>query len=168
MKKWWKDPIQKSIVAAKISDSVKRMNDLRPVKKLTFKSVFLGKYKKEESGCWIWQKSKDQKGYGRIQSKGKKWSAHRLSFTLSKGNILKGMSVCHSCDNPPCINPDHLWLGTMGDNMLDMMKKGRGRISKLSDEDKIKIKTMAGAGYSQEDIARQFDTSLNVVRFIVS
>lgn len=132
------------------------------------KKILKNKYKKDSNGCWIWQKSKNEKGYGRIQVKGKMWAAHRLSFTLSKGNILKGMVVCHSCDNPSCINPDHLWLGTMGENMLDMMKKGRGRISKLSDEDKSKIVSLTSAGYSKEDIARQFDTSLGVVIFILN
>ena len=132
------------------------------------KSILKNKYKKDSSGCWIWQRSKNEKGYGRIQVKGKMWAAHRLSFTLYKGNILKGMVVCHSCDNPSCINPAHLWLGTMGENMLDMMKKGRGRIAKLSEEDKAKIVSMASTGYSEEDISRQFDTSLGVVRFVVN
>jgi hypothetical protein len=75
-------------------------------------------------GCWIWQGSPyRQTGYGRFGNK----LAHRLSYEKHKGDIPDGMIVCHRCDTPLCINPDHLFLGTMRDNSLDMSSKGRAR-----------------------------------------
>ena len=68
----------------------------------------------------------DKHGYGRLKHKGK-WFAHRLAYYLATGIHPGNLLVCHSCDNPPCINPAHLFLGTNKDNFDDMMKKGRGR-----------------------------------------
>ena len=78
-----------------------------------------------QDDCHIWTGSKYHHGYGCTSYKGKKIQAHRLIYMLYKGQITEGMYVCHSCDNPSCINPDHLWLGTQKDNMTDMIEKGR-------------------------------------------
>ncbi len=76
-------------------------------------------------GCKLWNKWIEKNGYGRINVERKKWSTHRLSYHLFKGPIPSDMFVCHKCDNPKCVNPDHLWLGTSEDNMKDMVKKDR-------------------------------------------
>lgn len=75
------------------------------------------------SGCIEWTGPRDKGGYGRM-SEGK--LAHREAFALAKGDP-SGMLVCHSCDNPSCVNPDHLWLGTGKDNQSDCVRKGRAR-----------------------------------------
>lgn len=78
-----------------------------------------------ENGCWIWQGSKNDKGYGRIRSGKKTFRAHRVSYEAFHGPIPKGHGVLHKCDNPSCINPDHLFSGTQFDNMSDASTKGR-------------------------------------------
>ena len=71
--------------------------------------------------CWPWKGYRDPNGYGRYGN----IPAQRVAFELAKGSIPEGMSICHSCDNPPCVNPHHLWLGTQADNVTDMITKGR-------------------------------------------
>jgi len=79
-----------------------------------------------ETGCLLWTASKSNRGYGVFSDGwGKTISAHRFAYQLAKGSIPAGMVVCHSCDNPACCNPDHLWLGTRSDNQRDMVAKGR-------------------------------------------
>lgn len=75
--------------------------------------------------CWEWTGSRMPSGYGRIAFNGRQEYTHRLAYELTNGPIPDGMCVCHTCDNPPCCNPAHLWLGTMTDNIADRHAKGR-------------------------------------------
>jgi hypothetical protein len=78
-----------------------------------------------ESGCWLWLGSLNLKGYGRLMIKKKSVLAHRFSWEHHNGPISKGLLVCHKCDTPSCVNPDHLFIGTHADNLRDMRNKGR-------------------------------------------
>lgn len=80
---------------------------------------------KRDTKCWEWQGAKTRTGYGRMKVKGQAWMAHRYMYTLSKGEIPEGLVVMHKCDNPCCINPEHLTVGTQKDNMEDCKRKGR-------------------------------------------
>ena len=83
---------------------------------------------KDPSGCWVWTGARSKAGYGQIRVDGKGGKAiyaHRYIWGLLNGVIPAGMDICHKCDNPPCVNPAHLFLGTEEDNMQDMMEKGR-------------------------------------------
>jgi hypothetical protein len=77
------------------------------------------------SGCWLWTDAVTAKGYGRILVGNKSRIASRVSHYIYKGTIPTGLLVCHTCDTPSCVNPDHLWLGSAADNMKDCSDKGR-------------------------------------------
>lgn len=82
----------------------------------------------DKSGeCWVWTGAALPAGYGRWKGAHRLVYAHRFSWELANGPIPDGMLVCHRCDNPPCVRPDHLFLGTPTDNIRDMNAKGRGR-----------------------------------------
>jgi hypothetical protein len=125
----------------------------------------------DKSGnCWEWTASK-RNGYGRIKVDKSMLSVHRLVYEMTNGKISKEMSVCHKCDNPSCVNPDHLFLGTHSDNMRDMVSKNRrdskgsknGR-SLLTEPSVRIIKKLLLEGFMlQKDIASKFNVSISTI-----
>lgn len=80
------------------------------------------------TGCQVWMGAVCRQGYGRVRRKGRSpMLVHRLRYELAYGPFDAALKVCHRCDNPGCVNPTHLFLGTQEDNLRDMFKKGRGR-----------------------------------------
>lgn len=89
-------------------------------------------------GCWIYGGCRDKWGYAHVGVGHKRTQAHRYAYELTKGPIPAGMLVLHSCDNPPCVNPAHLSVGTHGDNNADMDAKGRRVVGEQCPRSKLK------------------------------
>lgn len=125
--------------------------------------------------CWVWEGTKRPHGYGSIQEGGRDSrtiSAHRYSYEIHKGRIPDGMFVMHSCDNPSCVNPDHLSIGTPSENTQDMIRKGRKRtVAPLGDDNgKAKLNEdlvryiRQNDGRSHASLARELGLSPNCIR----
>lgn len=87
---------------------------------------FMSKLTKADSGCWLWNGSISNIGYGVFPYNGEN-KAHRVSYAYFVGDIPPGKKILHKCDVRNCVNPDHLFIGTQADNVADMMKKGRNK-----------------------------------------
>jgi|SRR5581483_2182613 len=123
-----------------------------------------------EDCCWPWQGTRNRGGYGEIRDigRGPKLRTHRVAYKLCKGPIPGGMVVMHTCDNRACCNPAHLRVGTMRDNSLDMVAKGRNPPwqRKLTAEKAAEIKALAGKMRDQE-IADKYGVARTTVRLII-
>lgn len=108
------------------------------------------------NACWEWQGTKDKDGYGKFCHDGKHLRGHRASYTIHHGEIPDGLLVCHTCDNPSCVNPAHLFLGDTRINAVDMIQKDRGPRQKLTSQDVLKIRELLAEGYGTEDLAIKF------------
>jgi hypothetical protein len=124
--------------------------------------------------CWPWLGTIGGEGYGSFSAAGRRHSAHRLAYELTKGPIAKGQMVCHRCDNPRCCNPAHLFLGTHAANMADMVAKGRGRSprgeeapwAKLTEANVREARTLFHKGHPEfgyTGLARRYGVSLTAM-----
>ncbi len=125
------------------------------------------------TGCWLWISSLSKEdGYGAVYIEGVKYKAHRVMYEMHRGNIPTGLQVCHKCDVPSCVNPDHLFLGTHLENMADRDRKGRRRppkgttngFAKLNDDT---IRAIRAAKGTQMEIAAAFGTDQTNVSLIL-
>jgi hypothetical protein len=141
------------------------------------------------TGCWLWERATSDKGYGSMRWDGRTRSAHRMSHIAFIGSIPDGLHVCHRCDQPSCVNPVHLWLGTNDDNMADRDTKGRVAkgdqsgarrhpermvyvrgekigCAKLTAADVVEIRRALAKGHSYNAIGRTYGVGPSAIRSI--
>lgn len=109
--------------------------------------------------CWEWNAAKHKSGYGEFRWNDNFYRAHRVSYEVHKGEIPQKKHVCHTCDNPPCVNPSHLFLGSDKDNLLDMAKKGRHGGTVLNPDKVRVIRDMLRLGVPVSRISSAFNVS---------
>lgn len=134
--------------------------------------------KVDRSGeCWTWTASRKAFGYGRFMLNGRQWTAPRVSWTITHGQIPTGRHILHRCDNPPCVRPDHLLLGDNTDNSADKVTKGRqafnhgskSGMSKLDEVKVIAIRDRYAAGSATiPQLAADYGVSVGLVGQIIT
>ena len=147
---------------------VKRYNELE--------ARFWSRVQKTDN-CWIWVGAKNKVGYGNFYLNGKYQPAHRVAYMLRYGSIPDGYLICHKCDNPSCVNPDHLFLGTPAQNMADKRYKGRIRPGDHSGEHNgnaflttdqvVEIRKRFASGETAKSLASEFGVSYQSIQRIV-
>jgi hypothetical protein len=133
--------------------------------------------KRTNNGCWEWTGALNNRGYGVVNLNHSVTLAHRVSFSIVHGSPAPNLSICHTCDNPKCVYPAHLFQATHKENMLDMHRKNRqgGKVfhgsqhgmSKLTDKQVRELRDMRAKGVILREIAARFSISIATVSQIV-
>ena len=146
------------------------------MKKTTPERRFWSKVQRKAAGCWEWTAYTNACGYGTLMVNRRGTLAHRFSYELHREPIPEGLCVCHHCDNPSCVNPEHLFLGTPADNVADMVAKNRQQrlrgeksgFVKLGREDVLAIREEYAEGnVYQKDLARKHGIAQQQVSRII-
>jgi len=127
--------------------------------------------------CWMWTGSLNRAGYGRLTFSGRSFTAHRCAYEFLLGAIPSGMFACHHCDEPPCVRPDHLFLGAAVDNTRDMIQKNRGAVppsagsanghARLDELRVLEIRERFAAGETPGMLAATFGVSSSSINGII-
>lgn len=130
--------------------------------------LFWSKVIKSESGCWLWSAATDDCGYGFVMYEGKVERAHRVAYRLTYGPPKN--RVLHRCDNPPCINPEHLFDGTQKDNVIDMARKDRHGKMKITLDEAVRIRRECSQGPrgTAARLAREYGVSASCISKIAN
>jgi hypothetical protein len=139
---------------------------------------FNGKFIRNElTGCWEWTDSLCRRGYGEFYLNGKKEAAHRVSWIFNNGPIPDGKCVLHSCDNPCCVRPSHLFIGSQRDNIRDMVKKGRLKTPNFKGElhggaklTELQVREILASHwlYTRKDLAKIFGVTQENISSIIN
>lgn len=149
---------------------------------MTVEQRFL-RHVRKGPACWEWVGSKTRAGYGKFGHDHRTRSAHRVAYELWRGPIPDGLCVLHRCDNPACVNPEHLFLGTKSDNSKDMITKRRqvfqrrpdliprgerNGSARLTAFKVAEIRALLAAGATKKRVARDIGVSRSLIQFIAS
>lgn len=124
--------------------------------------------------CWEWQSTRNNSGYGKFWLDGRTDIAHRVSYRLHKGPIPEGLHVRHTCDNPPCVNPHHLLVGTGKRNARDALERGKYRRgsgngrAKLTEGQVSEIRRCWDDGETQASMAHRFGVSRSAIQWVLN
>jgi hypothetical protein len=183
---YWKVECQKCHLEKTLKISVKGMKNTKfcsncikgkYVNYSTPEEYIKAKSKIDEKGCWLWTGHISKRsGYCISKFRHIQQSAHRFSYKTFKGNIPKGLCICHICDVKHCVNPDHLFIGTHSDNIQDCIKKSRfnppkgerSASTKLTNENIYEIRNLHNQGIKQKDLAKRFDISNGAISCIIN
>jgi len=127
---------------------------------------FFSRFVKLANGCWQWRSHTDKDGYGVLPGAHQNTRAHRLSYEIHHGTIPEGMIVCHHCDNPGCVNPDHLFVGTQKDNAQDALMKGRHYIGEKNGRSKLtkeNVKEILASDLNGQQLANKFGVTRSTI-----
>lgn len=125
---------------------------------------------REPDACWFWQAARDRLGRGRVRFAGRTQAAYRVAFFLINPSVDRTLHVLHSCDNPACCNPKHLFAGTHTDNMQDKLKKGRpngGGPPRVLEGTVVAVKRLKALGYSWKAITESTGASAVTIHRIL-
>lgn len=119
------------------------------------------------SGCWLWDGTLQQDGYGQLSVRGASFRAHRLGYEIHRGPVPRGLYVLHRCDNRACVNPDHLYAGTNLDNIRDAVTRNRHATGQRNSQSKLTeviVRTIRASSQSDCDLARKYGVSSVAIR----
>jgi hypothetical protein len=134
---------------------------------------FWSKVNKTES-CWLWTGCCFSSGYGALSVDDIPIYTHRYSYEIHKGKIPEGLLIRHTCDNPPCVNPNHLLVGTRADNVMDMVERNRqargskNGQAKLTEDDVNEIKIFREFGFTQQELGKMYGVSQSTITRLLS
>lgn len=143
-----------------------RMKEMRLQQSGCLQDRFFARFVKLENGCWQWRAHTDLNGYGYLPGDLKHTRAHRFSYEFHIGKIPEAMLICHKCDNPGCVNPDHLFVGTSKDNAQDALQKGRAYVGEKNGMSKLtkeNIKEILSSELNGVQLAQKFEVTRSTI-----
>lgn len=143
-------------------------------KRASLKPRIMGNVEIDSNGCWIWQGNFTRDGYPVFTIGRKQHRVHRVAYELFKKPIRGNNFVCHKCDTPSCVNPQHLFQGSPKDNTLDMIRKGRANLprdlghwkTKISHAERVAVMEMRQSGLTLKEIANKYGVSFQCISAI--
>lgn len=158
---------------------MKKITDYTAYWKILFRRFWNSVDVRKPDECWEWKKSRTERGYGKLEyvkdGKAKTIGAHKMAYMLTYGSVPEDLLICHTCDNPPCCNPFHIFAGTNQDNRDDCVKKKRHAVGikngggvKLDETQVIKIRELYKTGnYTQDELVEMFQVSMSTIQRVL-